>query len=187
MLINEVLLEYRDADLYHGTSYSKAEDILMSNMMTATRPIDLGRSMRVKGDNRGAWQYIVSFSRSFGVAARFAQSKIQKFVEDELGGVVFVLDQAAMRRDYGKRLQAYNDLQYVSRSKAAEHEEALVGDLKNLSKYLKKIYILATSAELEHLQEVFKVLFNHPKAVVVVDKKRKPRAAPYPTHREIER
>jgi len=187
MRISEFLLEYRDADLYHGTSLSKAEDIIMSNMMHATRPIDLGKSMQVKGDHKGGWQYIVSFSRSFGVAARFAQFKSQKYSTDDLHGVVFVLDQDAIRRDCGKRLQSYNDMQYISRAKVTEHEEALLGDLKNLSKYLKKFYILVPDSERLHLQDVFKVLFEHPKAVVVTGKKRKPHGTAYPSHREIER
>lgn len=181
MLVNEILVEYREADLYHGTSLQKAEDIIMSNTLTATRPMELGKGMSPQE------QMTVSFSRSFSVAARFAHFKSQTYSNDDLTGVVFVFDQAAIHRDYGRRLQAYNDLQYMSRKSASEAEEALVGPLSNMSKYLKKFYILAPAEQIEALQEIFKVLFNHPKAVIIADKKRKPHGAAYPTHREIER
>jgi hypothetical protein len=137
MLVSEILVEYREADLYHGTSFENAENILRTNTIYASRRMHLGTSMTA------ADKKIVSFSRSFGVAARFAHFTSQAYSSDELTGVVFVLDQAAVHRDYGRKLQAYNDLQYTSRKSVSEAEEALVGNLTNLQQYLKKIYLLA--------------------------------------------
>ena len=191
MRISEFLLEYRDADLYHGTNLSNAEDVLKTDLLRATSPITLGRSMTVKGDHGLGWQRIVSFSRSLSVASAFAQNKSLD-IGPKLTGAVLVFDQASIRRDYGRRLQAYNDLTHVSRKSTTEQEEALIGDLKNVSKYLKKIYVFFTDQEqLEKLRDTYEPVLTHPKTVVVMGKQRKPRVdnrlQAFPTHREIER
>lgn len=190
MKITEILTEYRSADLYHGTSYKKAEDILLSNSIHATRPIDLGKSIKLKGETDTDWQYIVSLSRSLGVASRFAE--IKSNADDiYLHGVVFVLDQEKLYRDHGKKLQPYNDLKYKSRLNASESEEAFVGNLDKVSEYIKKIYVFTPSSELEHLESVFKILFNHPKTVIITDKKKRTAGSntdsAFPSSREIQR
>lgn len=190
MKINEILTESRSAELYHGTSFKKAEDILLSNVIHATRPIDMGKSITLKGQTDTDWQYIVSLSRSLGVAARFAEIK-SNADDNYVHGVVFVLDQEKLYRDHGKRLQPYNDLKYKSRLHTSESEEAFVGNLEKVSTYIKKIYVFTPSSELDHLESVFKILFNHPKTVVVKDKKKRIVGSnldsAFPSRREIQK
>jgi hypothetical protein len=154
MKISEILVESASADLYHGTTLSKAEQIISSDKMIANT-----RTHNPKLFN-GTNPKTISFSRNLETAKTFTQD------ENRTGepGVILVFDHAKLKRDFGNKLQPYDDTStdwYADQLKAnawhgnytapsssararnkSESEEVLPQNIDNVNKYIKKIYIL---------------------------------------------
>jgi hypothetical protein len=88
MRANEFIVEYARAPLYHGTSIENAESILQDGML----------SQYADG---GVSEGQISLTRAFETSLRFAEGAMP-------AGVVFVLDQEAIKRAVGRKLQPYD-------------------------------------------------------------------------------
>lgn len=200
MKISEItnLTEAKTADLYHGTHPVEANKILASNTMKANAPIwtNVIQHMRVKP---GQENKTVSFSRSLSSARSFASGAASKL---GMSGVIFVIDQGLLSRDVGKRLMPYNDIHSghalkpgEGRNVTTEYEEAVVGDINNINKYIKKILIFIDPVRKDLInKEKFPYLLNDPRVEFVTaihgSKKSGRGLTPYdiyPTAREIDR
>lgn len=116
----------RDAPLYHGTSLDSAVRILDSNTIRG------GSDYQSEED---------AFYRQKGVSL----TRDKRFAETWRGmGVVFVLDQTKLDHDYKIRARDYF-YNGFTKDKRSEREEFVPGDIKNLTKYLRKIYITPIS------------------------------------------
>lgn len=137
------LAEARMAPLYHATSVWNAERILKENKIKGR---SIQRSQTIFGD-RDRMMFGVSLTRNFNVGKKY------------FGDVVFELDQQRLAQRYKiipfnywnsddetllyktgtARAQSTNrdDLQ----DRPNEFEEFLVGDIDNLSKYLKHLWL----------------------------------------------
>ena len=89
--------------------------------------------------------------------------------------MVFILDQGIMARDLGKRMSPYNDLNSISntsRSVATEYEEMVLGDIKNINKYIKQIIVFVNPNYKDIVDtEMYPSLFSNPKTKLVVGTK----------------
>jgi hypothetical protein len=152
-LFESLVNEQARADLYHGTSLRGAVAILKSNLIKAN--MELHSTVvpaTVKGHSTS-----VSLTRSFDVARKFAWDKMYNW--RDITGVIFVLDQDLLKRDFGKRLRPYDDTdtewfaqqlrRYDNEKGPAswrslnknEIEEIVYGDIPNASKYIKQIVV----------------------------------------------
>jgi len=65
-----------------------------------------------------------------------------KFLGADSSGVIFVLDQDLLQRDYGKRIHPFSDIHGggpLQRHKNSEAEESVYGGIQNIKKYIKHI------------------------------------------------
>jgi len=199
MKISEIINvnEAKTADLYHGTHPALADKILASNTMKAKAQIwnNVLQYMRIKPSQENK---TVSFSRSLSAARAFASASFPKIVG--LSGVVFVIDQDLLARDVGKRLMPYNDIRSghglrpkEGRNVTSEYEEAVVGDINNVNKYIKKILVFVDPNKKESINtEKFPHLFNDARVEIVSStaspkktSKHLTQYEKYPTAREI--
>ena len=104
MRIKEILVEYARAPLYHGTSIKNAENILNECYLSW---------LRVGSHSEGQ----ISLSRNFANARMFAYGENEP-------GVVFVLDQDALKQTLGRKLKPY-DWQSGTQGGEDEDEEAV--------------------------------------------------------------
>ena len=104
MRIKEILVEYARAPLYHGTSIKNAENILNEGYLSW---------LRVGSHSEGQ----ISLSRNFANARMFAYGENEP-------GVVFVLDQDALKQTLGRKLKPY-DWQSGTQGGEDEDEEAV--------------------------------------------------------------
>lgn len=152
-LLEAVVVEAATANLYHGTTLRGALTILQSNRFKAYTPTHSDRiATSVKGNEN-----TVSLTRDINVAKRFANDR--KTMGVDSAGVVFVLDQEQLKRDFGKRLRPYDDTSTVWYRQQAgisgndslrptdrtEIEEVIYGDIPNANKYIKRIIVLPPS------------------------------------------
>lgn len=169
MRIHEILTESRSADLYHGTNLAAAQEIMQDNVMHATtqkqdlRNIDQGEG--------------VSFTRDFSIARRFGQYQGSRTDPP----VVFVIDQLKLYQSVGKRMQAYayppewggedDEPQASYRSQSdGEAEENVMGDIKNISSFIKQIIIfLPTGFTKKDLYTYFDkdILLTDPRTIII--------------------
>ena len=87
-----------------------------------------------------------------------------------VSAVVFELDEARLYRDLGKRMRPYSDDATTSRREFTEAEEIVIGDIKNIDRYITNIYIFATDDIIDNidiLYSKFPLLLTHPYATVV--------------------
>ena len=104
MRATEFLVEYARAPLYHGTTIKNAEKILQEGML----------DWYARGDNTEGQ---ISLTREFGTSLNFAEGAMP-------AGVVFVLDQTALKQALGRKLQPY-DWQQGTGGGSEEQEEAV--------------------------------------------------------------
>lgn len=149
MRIDEVISSSR-AELYHGTTLYGAEQILANNVLKARMPV---HNKNIAPEDK----LTVSFSRSIRVADRHAGDTYYGEIP-----VILVFDGALLKRDYGRKMQPYDDMNTdwyfsqfekygvypdISRKRSArsqyksEAEEIIFGDITNVSKYITKIMI----------------------------------------------
>ncbi len=185
-LFESSINEQARADLYHGTSLRGAVAILQANLIKANMSLhSTVVPTSVKGQSK-----TVSLTRSYQVATSFAWDKMYKW--DDATGVVFVLDQDLLKRDFGKRLRPYDDtdtewfaqnlqrydnvkgpVSYRSLNKN-EIEEVIHGDIPNASKYIKRIIVFPPdgdrkSADLQRIEKTG--ILNDPRAVMTFNVK----------------
>lgn len=163
------LLEAKVAPLYHGTSPSNAESILTANRLTANAAISPNALKYMRGANMG--DKSISFSRSLSAARSFASSAPRR---TGISGVVFVIDQALLSRDIGRRLNPYNDLTASGDTSrgvgSTEYEETVVGDVRNFNKYVSKIIVFVHPQYKDMVDpEMFPTLLNNPKTTLVTN------------------
>ena len=152
-LLESSVAEAAMADLYHGTSLYSATQVLQSNSIKATTPTHSTQVPSiVKGHDK-----TVSLTRDINVAKRFANDR--QYVRADATGVIFVLDQAKLKQDLGKRVRPYDDTSTdwyrqkanISGNKSlrpthrTETEEVIYGDIPNVNKYIKQIIVLPPS------------------------------------------
>lgn len=148
-LLESLVDEAATADLYHGTSLRGAVQLLKDNLIKAnmtTHSASVPSS--VKGHNK-----TVSLTRDIFVAARFANDKA--YVNADVTGVVFVIDQDRLKRDLGKRVRPYDDTSTdwyrqqagitgnasLRTTRRNELEETVYGDIPNANRYIKHIIV----------------------------------------------
>lgn len=163
------ILEAKTAALYHGTSPSNAEDILKADRLIANAVIAPSALKYMRGANAG--DKSISFSRSLSAARSFASSAPRR---TGISGVVFVIDQALLSRDIGRRLNPYNDLTASGDTSrgvgSTEYEETVVGDVRNFSKYVSKIVVFVHPQYKDMVDpEMFPTLLNNPKTSLVTN------------------
>lgn len=163
------ILEAKTAALYHGTSPSNAEDILKADCLIANAVIAPSALKYMRGANAG--DKSISFSRSLSAARSFASSAPRR---TGISGVVFVIDQALLSRDIGRRLNPYNDLTASGDTSrgvgSTEYEETVVGDVRNFSKYVSKIVVFVHPQYKDMVDpEMFPTLLNNPKTSLVTN------------------
>lgn len=153
----EFIIESKSADIYHGTTLRRAEQIISSDTFIANTPM---HSDTLPNSKNGATR-TVSFSRSNRAMYKFAGGDHPTDI-----GVVLVMDQSLMSRDLGKRMVPYDDMNTSwyqlqqnrysdtlqdttsARSRGAnESEELVFGNITRANKYIKKIVIFITMAE----------------------------------------
>lgn len=168
-----VVQESKSADLYHGTFPDRAETMLTTDTMIASAPVEPSavRYMRGKAryDNK-----TVSLSRSMSAARSFASGSSRK---TGIMGVIFVINQELLARDIGKRMTPYNDL-YSSdpihgnkRNTSTEYEEAVMGDINHINKYIKRIIVLVDPARKDLVDpQQFPRLLNDPRVELISGK-----------------
>jgi hypothetical protein len=136
----DILVEKREAPLYHGTTLSKIPFILLKNML---------RSSHVGPNQTG--EKAVSLTRNYDFADKWGK-------EGGTVGCVLQLDQSKLTHNY--KLKPYNHWgsgifhsMDTKRSRfhdfedrsinggANEYEEQVIGDINNLSRYLVKIFL----------------------------------------------
>jgi len=177
MRIIEIIKEDYRADLYHGTTLPKAENIVQSNKLVAHTPIH-NLSIASKDSKT------VSLTRDITTAVRLAGD----FSDIK---VVFVLDGSKLYQRYGKKIRPYDDTEtdsykqnlrkygYDDRADSKvrtriqpggnEREEAVFGDIDNLDSFIKKIIIFydpnSGGDDKEKLRQIVSKspLLNHPK------------------------
>lgn len=196
MKIFEIIKESRSADLYHGTTPANAEEILKTNRMNAHAPFDRAASAFVRGKTefKSLIQGVpetVSFSRSMSAAKSFSSGSPRRF---GITGVVFVLDQETMWRDLGKRITPYNDLYATSgdsRSRGTEYEEMVLGDILNVDRYIKEVFVFVHPNYRDAVNpDQFPVLLSHPKSKLVINNAVKDTPSIYdrfPSRREFDK
>ena len=162
MRLFEFIMESRSADLYHGTNFDNAENILSTDVLHG-----FGSGAGTNADmHRRASKHdgAASLSRDIRISATFGQD------------VIFVIDQNLLSRDVGKRLAPVADLDYNSGkgpNQATEYEEILWGGADNFSKYVKKIYILTHSENPEDFKfepDRYPRVFGNDKSVIALDR-----------------
>jgi hypothetical protein len=164
------LLEAKVAPLYHGTTADSAEKILATNNLTARAEIEPNALRYMRGARTG--DKSVSFSRSISAARAFASGAPRR---TGISGVVFVIDQALLSRDIGRRLNPYNDLTASSSTASrgagsTEYEETVVGDVRNFNKYVSKIIVFVHPQYKDMLDpEMFPTLLNNPKTILTTN------------------
>lgn len=129
------LSEGRDAPLYHGTSLPKATWILHSNILEARATPQTINSFETFAKHK-----IISTSRSYRFAQEWASAR----------GVVFELNQSIIAQT--NRIGPHNFFNDSARNYGGtvsagfnQHEEAIIGDLNPLSRYLLKVIISSES------------------------------------------
>jgi hypothetical protein len=144
MRAQEFLTEYARAPLYHGTTIKNAEKILQDGML----------DWYARGDNTEGQ---ISLTREFGTSLNFAEGAIP-------AGVVFVLDQTALKQALGRKLQPY-DWQQGTGGGSEEQEEA-VWDRHvpmNPKTIIEIIIVLSyDSPDDKTLAEQFPLVFDYP-------------------------
>lgn len=180
-LFESLINEQARADLYHGTSLHGALAILKSNLIKANMPLhSTVIPAAVKGHAKS-----VSLTRSFQVASKFARDSAYNWAD--VTGVVFVLDQDLLKRDFGKRLRPYDDTdtewfaqqlrRYDNEKGTAswrslnknEIEEVIYGDIPNAGKYIKQIVVFPPGGdrEAENLERIKQTgILDDPRAVL---------------------
>lgn len=131
------LNEGRDAPLYHGTSMTNATRIIDSDVLEARETPDSVKSFT---DWDITKRKVISTSRSYKFSAAWNENR----------GAVFELDQRVIAQT--NRIVPYNF--FNDRTRVADlphnvwinqHEEAIVGNLNPLSRYLLRIIISSES------------------------------------------
>lgn len=153
-LEEELLLEGRDAPLYHGTSEDNLKEILKYNVLAAKTPqissMFNGKKYDRYRDKHGqVWG--VSLSRSLQTAKRF-------------GRFVIELDQSKLIHRYkivpfqwmNSELQGSGQRNHAARSSsknkhsATEYEEFVLGSIRNVSDYIIAIHAPANLIKSDH-------------------------------------
>ena len=135
MHFKQYLEEGRDAPLYHATTLGLGANIIASNLIEAS-------------NGYGNSKETVSLTRSLKTAILFITSS-----ETPKNTVIFELDQRKLAQRH--KIMPYNywydNYKGVGnarkpdkgtfRSKMNEYEERVVGDIKNINRYITKIYL----------------------------------------------
>lgn len=111
--------------LYHATSAANAQKILASDTLVGQK-VDLF-------DNGPLG---VSLTRSFKYAIQFAQDSVNS--DDP---IILELDADKLRHNY--RIVPFNYYSNPTRPAETEFEERVIGDIKNINKYITKIITLS--------------------------------------------
>jgi hypothetical protein len=150
MRAREFIVESARAPLYHGTSIKNAESILQDGML----------NWHARGDNTEGQ---ISLTREFNTSLRFAEGAMP-------AGVVFVLDQTALKQALGRKLQPY-DWQQGTGGGSEEQEEAVWDrDVPMNSKTIIEIIVVTNagwhpshnSPDDETLSKEFPLVFDYP-------------------------
>ncbi|PCJ96785.1 MAG: hypothetical protein COA52_00840 [Hyphomicrobiales bacterium] len=156
----QYLEEGRDAPLFHGTSIRNAAKILKMNTMTAqTRHKQFPPAMDTPKN-------VISLTRSFKFAKRW-------YNHVHYRGVIFELDQRKLAQRH--KIMVYNHFglgDYGGKGVAREkndvrangfpinqYEENIIGDIKNLDKFLIKIHVTTEFLSYKYFDEE---LLKHP-------------------------
>jgi hypothetical protein len=144
MRAQEFIIESARAPLYHGTSIKNAESILQDGML----------SQYADG---GVSEGQISLTREFNTSLRFAEGAMP-------AGVVFVLDQEAIKQTVGRKLQPY-DWQQGTGGGSEEQEEAVWDRHVPMNpKTIIEIVIVLShdSPDDKTLAEQFPLVFDYP-------------------------
>lgn len=173
MRLFELISPSSRADLYAGTTIEGAEKIVSSNKMIAVTPI---HSKDIPEYNKKA----VSLTRNKRVAEKLAGGTYNYWYEIP---VVLVFDGESLKRDLGKRMRPYDDTNtelfrahagrwenplrssVSGRSQGrTEAEEAIIGNIDNVNKYLKSIIIYHKrgSGHFDMIDRIQKLVDNSP-------------------------
>ena len=150
MRAQEFLVEYARAPLYHGTSIKNAESILQDGML----------SQYADG---GVSEGQISLTRAFDTSLRFAEGAMP-------AGVVFVLDQEAIKRAVGRKLQPYDWQQGTGGGSEEEEEAVWDRDVPMNPKTIIEIIVVTNdgwhpshnSPDDETLSKEFPLVFDYP-------------------------
>ena len=184
----QLLKEAREGYLYHATAPLLAGQILASNTMLGKTIQAIPGQIKKKiarqfggevqtGDQRG-----VSLTRDL----RFAKNWAAQFGNEEIKGVIFVLDQAKLYQDYGKRLTPLDyyqitDFSALSKDHAqgggltrrtgttAEAEEFLIGDLHNVKNYIVSVILISIFDNVQDIANEWDATFTKAKAFAKSD------------------
>ena len=136
----QMLLETRDAYLYHGTVTTRAESILADNVLRATTDFDAydtDPAMNLKYAKKTGAKETVSVSRDLLTAKEYAQDWHDwhdSYNADFDLPCVLVLDQQRLRRDIGKKIRPAGRRQ-------GSTEEKIYGDIHGIQSYIISILI----------------------------------------------
>lgn len=139
----QMLLETRDAYLYHGTRSRALESILRNNILIAGTELDsfdVNYSMNDKYEKKGAVG-TVSVARDLLTAKKYSQEDYFHSDNDDEYDLpcVIVLDQQKLKQDLGKRIRpADRGANYT--------EEKIYGDIKNIRQYIVSVLIYNTTS-----------------------------------------
>ena len=156
----QFLEEGRDAPLYHGTTAYAFKDIMTYNVITAKT---FHRAYVYPTVVDGPYNTVVSLTRSLKFAKTWASHK--DYGSAEL--FIFELDQRkltqrhklypynhfgdGMFNDRKGSARELNDIRKGSRFPINQYEENIIGDIKNLDRYITKIFVS---------KEAFKLIKN---------------------------
>jgi hypothetical protein len=137
----QMLLETRDAYLYHGTVAERAESILANNVLKAQTDFDeygIDPRMNLKYAKKIGAQKTISVARDFYHAKHYAIGWYDLHDRDDSNfnlPCVLVLDQPRLRRDIGKRIRP------AGRASRSTTEEKIYGDINGIRSYIVSILI----------------------------------------------
>lgn len=165
--------------LFHGTSIHNVERILRSNRLIAgarlpehvlvmlPNPPLLDPAATLPDGAQLEPVRVCSLSRSLSSARSHAASW------KNIAGAVLAFDQDAMRIALGRRLFSYNDIRVregVSRFTMNEAEEAVYGDVTNISRYIRHVIVFKNrNGGIDTLLSGFPCIARHPELLVVKD------------------
>jgi len=170
----QYLEEGRDAPLYHGTTYLNAQSIIQDNKINAsttqkltTKKKDMIYTKNVKGTSFSRSLQFVQFFKPF-VIFEIDQRKLDYshkiipfnyFANDYYGGVY--------RTDSPARFE--KGLDFMN-----EHEEFVVGDIKNIDKYITRIFLKDAMSVVNDFNGIPIAIRKHPKLYMNGDFVNKP-------------
>jgi hypothetical protein len=146
----QYLEEGRDAPLYHATEYRALLNILITNKLEALNYHEFNSKIKKKHRNSWGDVKIISFTRNI----RFARAWLNQLMGY---GPILELDQRKLAQRY--KFVPFNFFSYGARVDTDElgidydgdygmnfpynqFEENVIGDIKNLDKYLTKIIVV---------------------------------------------